>query len=159
MGPTEVRGPRSKYHSPASIGANNPSRPTLPPWWLSSSSESRPTLGGNEMGRPSHSQRPLLVVWWCCCLSPENVSVGPRSQSCSSPFCCFCFAAYTRNSVSLLTTTASSRPCLQYRRPRCFHSLLFPFHSFLALPPRNPPRSHGLNLALQQALSPTLAPL
>jgi hypothetical protein len=91
-----------------SIGAKDPSRPTLPPWWLSSSSESRPTPRWGRALSFSTATRSLVVVWCCCCLSPENVSVGPRSQS--SPFCCFCFAAYTR-SVSLLFTTASSRPC------------------------------------------------
>jgi hypothetical protein len=47
---TEIRRPHSKYHRILSIGANKPRRPSLPSWWLSSSSESRSTLGGNEMG-------------------------------------------------------------------------------------------------------------
>src|ERR1700712_2731626 len=106
MGPTESRRPSPKYHKVHSIGANNPRRPSLPPWWLSSSSESRSTLGGNEMGEPSLSQRPL-VVW--CCLSPENVSVGPRSQS--SPVLSVALPSlYTQRFASILHHRIR-RPC------------------------------------------------
>jgi hypothetical protein len=51
----------SQIHS---IGANKPRRPPVPPWSPSSSSESRSTPWGNEMGRPSLSQR-AFVVWSC----------------------------------------------------------------------------------------------
>jgi hypothetical protein len=74
-----------------------------------------------------------------------------RSQS--SPFSCS--TALSIHAVFRFFATAS--PGLApYRRPRCFHSLLFLCRSFSASPQPSPLPSHGLSLALQQVPLPTL---
>jgi hypothetical protein len=73
-----------------------------------------PLLGATRWGSPLSLNGQLVVVWCCCCLSPENVSVGPRSQSSPVPFVAFAlqpiclytqrFASYHNRIQSALLT-------------------------------------------------------
>lgn len=136
-------------------------------------SETRSTLGGNRLcgglsvflnghGQSRHALSP------CHHYSPANVSVGPtlllvavHLLSLLSLFSCF--TPYPFPPANSLLHSPPSYPARTAFSPtstssRCFRSLLSLSLSFSLSPSRSPPRSHGLNPALELVNSPTLAP-
>lgn len=137
-------------------------------------SETRSTLGGNRLcGGLSvflngHGQSRHRALSPCHHYSPANVSVGPtlllvavHLLSLLSLFSCFTPYPF-RPSVRFFTVLPPTLRGRPFRPPvhqsRCFRSLLSLSLSFSLSPSRSPPRSHGLNPALELVNSPTLAP-
>lgn len=157
-GPTEIQPPALEIHQVNSIGANQPWSPVVPPTPVLEVPVCLASHGTVVLGRRDGSC-PVSLLFSTGLRSLILLSV-PQKRFCRSriavlvqslPLACSVFAQCFASIAYRIP-----RPCFSHRRPRCFHSLPFRFRSFSALLQRSRLPSHGLSLALQQALLPTL---